>query len=213
MVSSEMLQLSMATLQIDTDFNFHAVDTDTLTTSNSGVLVKGSCYNDDDRDWYRQLLEIIRLRYRGNHVVTLFRCHWFDIVSGVKVDKRGMVKVNVMSKLNSYKPFVLVSQAKSSWYRLTHKDVNWYTVIVTKARGFQGTTPVLDDEPIQDDEQPFLVFNTTNDDIIEVSELHVNLEISDNEDEESDFDGDDEKSDDDVVNTNDAYETGFENIE
>lgn len=201
---------------ITNGYRFHPMDKDTLTTSNSGVLVKGSCYNDGDRDWYGQLLEIISLRYRRNHLVTLFRCQWFNIDSGVKVDKRGMVKVNVMSNLNSYEPFVLASQASQVYYARgidSSKDINWYTVIITKARGFQGTTAVIDDEPLQDEEQLLLVSNTTDADIIEISELHVNLEISDNEDQQCDSASDDEENDEDVFSHDDDYETGFENID
>ena len=34
-------------------------------TMNSGVCVKGSCYDDDERDYYGMLKEVVRLKYLG----------------------------------------------------------------------------------------------------------------------------------------------------
>ncbi|XP_017982351.1 PREDICTED: guanine nucleotide-binding protein-like 3 homolog [Theobroma cacao] len=55
---------------------------------NSGVCIKGSFYNDYERDFYGILVDIIELEYFGiGNKVVLFKCHWFDIekvlVSGV----------------------------------------------------------------------------------------------------------------------------------
>jgi len=33
---------------------------------NSGVYVKESCYDDNERDYYRMLKEIVRVKYLGN---------------------------------------------------------------------------------------------------------------------------------------------------
>lgn len=59
--------------------------------------------------------------------------------------------VNVKSKLNSNEPFSLASQATQVYYTRSVKTSNssCYVNITTKARGFQSTTPRLDDEPLQ----------------------------------------------------------------
>nr|GMD79458.1 Transposase, Ptta/En/Spm, plant [Ipomoea batatas] len=53
---------------------------------NSGIWVKGSCYNEYECDYYGVLLDIYVLEYFGvgNNII-LFKCHWFDIERGVRV--------------------------------------------------------------------------------------------------------------------------------
>ncbi|XP_017976431.1 PREDICTED: uncharacterized protein LOC108661945 [Theobroma cacao] len=61
-------------------FKFHTLDYgQNRKTMNSGVCIKGSFYNDYERDFYSILVDIIELEYfgMGNRVV-LFKCHWFD---------------------------------------------------------------------------------------------------------------------------------------
>ena len=62
---------------------------------NSGIMIKGSCYNDYERDFYGKLLEVVELEFLGDgNRVVLFKCCWFDIEKGVKVDPYGNVEVN-----------------------------------------------------------------------------------------------------------------------
>ena len=51
-------------------------------TMNSGVCVKGNTYNENKRDYYGIIEEILELQYLGddNHIF-LFKCHWFDLKS------------------------------------------------------------------------------------------------------------------------------------
>ena len=83
-------------------------------TMNSGVCVRGSCYNDYDRDFYGLLTDIIELNYygAGNNIV-LFKCDWFDIERGTKVHPQyGLVDVNHKSRLGTNEPFILAQQAE-----------------------------------------------------------------------------------------------------
>lgn len=59
--------------------------------------------------------------------------------------------VNVKSKPNSNEHFILASQSTQVYYARSVKTPAspWYAVITTKARGFQGTTPRLNEEPLQ----------------------------------------------------------------
>ena len=44
--------------------------------------------------------------------MVLFKCYWFDITNGVKVDRQhGIVEVKHESRLKTYDPFVLACQA------------------------------------------------------------------------------------------------------
>lgn len=58
--------------------------------------------------------------------------------------------VNVKLKLNSDEPFILASQVTQVYYARSVKSLasSWYVVMTTKARGFQGTSPRPDDEPL-----------------------------------------------------------------
>nr|GEU29600.1 hypothetical protein [Tanacetum cinerariifolium] len=56
-----------------------------------GVCVRGSVYNDDVRDDYGMLDEVLEVEYHSesaHSVVVLFKCHWFDTVQGVKVNQK-----------------------------------------------------------------------------------------------------------------------------
>jgi len=46
---------------------------------NSGVCVKGSCYDDNERDYYGMLKEIIRVKYLGNKC-KLFMFKWTSMI-------------------------------------------------------------------------------------------------------------------------------------
>nr|GEW41223.1 hypothetical protein [Tanacetum cinerariifolium] len=56
-------------------------------TNNTKVCVKGSCYNEEESDYYRELEEVIEVDYHsmlGTCMVVLFKCCWFDLVQGFK---------------------------------------------------------------------------------------------------------------------------------
>ncbi|OMO57998.1 Transposon, En/Spm-like protein [Corchorus capsularis] len=109
-------------------------------TMNSGVWIKGSCYNDNERDFYGVLVDIIELEYLGDgNKIVLFKCRWFDIVRGVVVHPRhGLVKVNHKSRLASNEPFVLAAQALQVCYSPYPSNKgprqDWWVVFKVKAR-------------------------------------------------------------------------------
>ncbi|XP_017970474.1 PREDICTED: uncharacterized protein LOC18609682 [Theobroma cacao] len=83
-------------------FKFHTLDYgQNRKIMNSGVCIKGSFYNDHERDFYGILVDIIKLEYFGvGNRVVLFKCHWFDTEKGIKVDRlHGLVDVNYNSIL------------------------------------------------------------------------------------------------------------------
>ncbi|EOY31673.1 Uncharacterized protein TCM_038713 [Theobroma cacao] len=69
-------------------YKFHTLDyRENYSIMNSGVFIKGSCYNDYDHAFYGLLVNIAKLKYFGvNNQVVLFKCHWFDIKKGLRVD-------------------------------------------------------------------------------------------------------------------------------
>jgi Domain of unknown function (DUF4216) len=69
-----------------------------------------------------EILERITLRYKGvNNYVVLFKCHWFDIDNGVRVDRvHGLVEVKHNSSFKKYDSFVLAWQVTSQVYYLPY---------------------------------------------------------------------------------------------
>ncbi|WRX28001.1 protein of unknown function DUF4216 - like 7 [Theobroma cacao] len=104
------------------------------------VCIKGSFYNDCERDFYGILVDIIELEYFGiGNKVVLFKCHWFDTEKGIKVDPLlGLVEIKCNSILAINEPFVLaakVHQVYYSSYPLRKRDRrDWWAVFKTKAR-------------------------------------------------------------------------------
>ena len=86
-------------------------------TQSSGVCIKGEWDgNDVPTDYYGVLQEVFELVYDA-HKVVIFRCDWFDILNGVRVDREhGIVEVNHTSRLATYEPFVLAAQATQVCY-------------------------------------------------------------------------------------------------
>jgi len=99
-------------------YRFHAQKYgQTMSSKSSGVCIKGEWdANNTPIDYYGILQEIIELQYDA-HTVLLFKCDWFDIINGVKVDrKHGIVEVKHTSRLRNYEPFVLAAQATQVCY-------------------------------------------------------------------------------------------------
>ncbi|XP_078160746.1 uncharacterized protein LOC144556130 [Carex rostrata] len=86
-------------------------------TQSSGVCIKGEWdANGVQIDYYGLLQDVCELQYDA-HTVVLFRCDWFDIINGVKVDRKyGLVEVKHASRLANYEPFVLAAQATQVCY-------------------------------------------------------------------------------------------------
>lgn len=70
---------------------------------NSGVCVKGSCYDDLENDYCGLLKEVIKVRYLGEkNEIFICSCEWFDTLSrnGMKVHHtNGLVELNKNSRL------------------------------------------------------------------------------------------------------------------
>ncbi|XP_078169522.1 uncharacterized protein LOC144563939 [Carex rostrata] len=84
----------------------------------SGVCIKGEWDGiDTPQDYYGLLQEVIELHYDGLNKVVLFRCNWFEIINGVRVDiQHGIVEVKHASPLKNYEPFILAPQAIQVFY-------------------------------------------------------------------------------------------------
>lgn len=134
-------------------FRFKCCDlADQLTSTSSGVLVLGSCYEESMANYYGRLEEVVVLNYPGGHNIVTFKCHWFDNVKGIKVDHNKVVTVDVKSKLRSNEHFVLASQATQVYYasNVVNPKSSWYTVVKTKTRAFVDTSRVEDDDALQE---------------------------------------------------------------
>lgn len=79
------------------------------------------------KKYYKELL------YKGvNNYVVLFKCHWFDIDNGVRVDRvHGLVEVKPLrASFKKYDSFVLAWQARSGILFALHFIETWPTRLV-----------------------------------------------------------------------------------
>lgn len=111
------------------------------TTYNSGVCVKGSCYEDDDHvDYYGVIEEIWELSYGFMYdKVVLFKCFWFDTRKWMQVHpKNGMVQIKHKSRASKDDPFILASQAQQVYYlryvSATREHKQWWVAMKSNAR-------------------------------------------------------------------------------
>ncbi|OMO58327.1 Transposon, En/Spm-like protein [Corchorus capsularis] len=132
-------------------------------TMNSGVWINGSCYNDNERDFYGVLVDIVELEYLGEgNKLMLFKCRWFDVERGVQVHPRhGLVKVNHKSRLVSDEPFVLAAQAQQVCYSPyplnTGPRKDWWVVFKVKARSRYDGVPNRDVNEVSEVESVYQV--------------------------------------------------------
>ncbi|GJT57833.1 putative transposon, En/Spm-like protein [Tanacetum coccineum] len=138
-------------------------------TNNTGVCVKGSCYNEEESDYYGELEEVIEL-------------------VDIKYRSRGCI----------YDPFILAYQAQQVYYATypsTTKDLkDWWAVVKAMPRGiFQVAEGILASE-ISGDDNVTLV----REEIEEVQTTLVTDDTNDDGEEEEfeDTNGDDDSSDD-----------------
>ncbi len=70
---------------------------------NSGICVKGSCYNEYERDYYGMLVDILELKYVGQgNVAVLFKGDWYDTEKGLRVHPRhGLIEIRYKSRLTT----------------------------------------------------------------------------------------------------------------
>jgi hypothetical protein len=107
-------------------------------TMNSGVCVKGSCYDDNKHDYYGMLKEVVRLKYlRSKCKLFLFKCNWYDTKRGIRVHRsNGLVEIKHTSRLHGNEDFVLAQQCQQVYYTYPpdNKSSEWWTIIKTTAR-------------------------------------------------------------------------------
>ncbi|XP_074326600.1 uncharacterized protein LOC141664542 [Apium graveolens] len=117
-------------------YKFGCAKSNERTSPNSGVLVIGTSYKESFQNNYGRLEEILELHYHNGHKVVLFKCHWFDHTTHVKVDRNRMTTVDIRSTLNAEDVFILASQAHQVYYAQSISSAKspWYTVLTTKSR-------------------------------------------------------------------------------
>jgi hypothetical protein len=107
-------------------------------TMNNGVCVKGSCYDDNECDYYRMLEEVVRLKYLGSKCkVFMFKCHWYDTRRGIRMHRsNGLVEIKHTSRLYGNEDFVLAQQCQqvSNTCPPDNKSSEWWTIIKTTTR-------------------------------------------------------------------------------
>ncbi|XP_063942632.1 uncharacterized protein LOC135150300 [Daucus carota subsp. sativus] len=111
-------------------------------TTNSGVCVQGDSCNELNQVFYGELEEIIELSYKGTYGghINLFKCRWFDLEKGRRVDRHGIVDIDLHKSAYSNEPFVLPTQTTQVYYTPTpgrkrdRPPANWQVVIHTPAR-------------------------------------------------------------------------------
>ncbi|KAL8098121.1 hypothetical protein AgCh_031042 [Apium graveolens] len=111
-------------------------------TTNTGLCVQGDSYNELSQTFYGELEEIIELSYKGRYggYINLFKCLWFDSEKGIRVDRHGIVDIDIHKSTYSNEPFVLPTQAKQVYYtpgpgkRRDRPPSDWQAIIHTPAR-------------------------------------------------------------------------------
>ena len=97
--------------------------------------MKGSCYDDNERDYYGMLKEVVRLKYLGSKCkLFMFKCNWYDTKRGIRVHRsNSLVEIKHTSRLHENEDFVLAQQVYYT-YPPGNKSSEWWTVIKTTAR-------------------------------------------------------------------------------
>ncbi|XP_052181209.1 uncharacterized protein LOC127794273 [Diospyros lotus] len=126
-------------------FKFHTISHGSNKgTMNSGMCVKGSNYDDPEKDYYGRITEIVELEYpsvSSFKKVVLFKGDWFipTLNEGVKIHHAyKIVEVNEKKKWNTNEQFVLASQAIQVYFceypSLRRNKSDWLVVTKVKPR-------------------------------------------------------------------------------
>ncbi|XP_074374341.1 uncharacterized protein LOC141714739 [Apium graveolens] len=134
-------------------FYIHCQDNKS-TVQNSGVSVEASSTefirgsSSESRDlknsYYGVIEEIWELDYK-DFKVALFRCKWFDIRRGVRVDDLGFTLVDFSRFGHEDDPFIFVTQVKQVLYIRDPSDSRWSIILESKRR-ILGIDNVEDEE-------------------------------------------------------------------
>ncbi|KAK1359295.1 hypothetical protein POM88_020707 [Heracleum sosnowskyi] len=133
------------------------------TVQNSGVSVEASTTEfergnsitsrDIKKSYYGLIEEIWELDYK-DFKVALFKCKWFDIKRGVRVDESGFTLVDFSRVGYEDDPFIFATQVKQVFYIRDPADSRWSIVLQSKRR-ILGIDNVEDEEEYnQFDENP-----------------------------------------------------------
>ncbi|XP_074374712.1 uncharacterized protein LOC141715129 [Apium graveolens] len=133
------------------------------TVQNSGISVEAFstefergnsiASRDVKKSYYGVIEEIWEIDYKDLNVA-LFKCKWFDIRRGVRVDESGFTLVDFNRFGHEDDPFILATQASQVFYIRDPADVRWSIVLQGKRR-IIGVDNVEDEEEYnQFDENP-----------------------------------------------------------
>ncbi|XP_063949039.1 uncharacterized protein LOC108203290 [Daucus carota subsp. sativus] len=137
------------------------------TVQNSGVCVEASSTEFDrgnsmtsrdiKKSYYGVIEEIWELDYR-DFKVALFKCKWFDIKRGVRVDDLGFTLVDFLRFGHEDDPFIFATQVNQVFYIRDPADGKWSIVLQSKRR-IVGIDNVEDEEEYNqfDDNPPFSI--------------------------------------------------------
>ncbi|KAL8116910.1 hypothetical protein AgCh_023190 [Apium graveolens] len=85
--------------------------------SRNGYKVNGYEFH-TKADRHGELEKIIELSYKSTYegYIILVKCQWFDSEKGIRVDRHGIVDIDVHKSAYSNEPFVLPTQTKQVYY-------------------------------------------------------------------------------------------------
>ncbi|XP_074356761.1 uncharacterized protein LOC141696532 [Apium graveolens] len=137
------------------------------TVQNSGISVEAFstkfergnsiALRDVKKSYYGVIEEIWEIDYK-DFKVALFKCKWFDIRRGVRVDESGFTLVDFNRFGYEDDPFILATQVKQVFYIRDPADVRWSIVLQGKRR-IIGVDNVEDEEKYNqlDENPPFSI--------------------------------------------------------
>jgi hypothetical protein len=151
------------------------------TVQNSGVCVEASSTEFDrgnsilsrdiKKSYYGVIEEIWELDYK-DFKIALFRCKWFDVGHGVRVDESGFTLVDFGRFGHEDDPFIFATQVKQIFYIRDPADSRWSIVLQSK-RQILGIDNVEDEEEYNqfDENPPFSIGlpTTMRDDNIDIN--------------------------------------------
>ncbi|KAL8107464.1 hypothetical protein AgCh_024030 [Apium graveolens] len=112
---------------------------------------------DVKKSYYGVIEEIWEIDYKDFNVA-LFKCKWFDIRRGVRVDESGFTLVDFNRFGHEDDPFILATQVRQVFYIQDPADVRWSIVLQGKRR-IIGVDNVEDEEEYNqfDENHPFSI--------------------------------------------------------
>lgn len=125
LVHGPMIQVICWPMYFCRGYIFHTYDhVKDKKNANYGVCVKDttSCGSSEEPDFYGVLREIFELHYPGlvDLKVVVFKCDWYDSTIGkcIRINKLGIIDINVGGHYGKYASLILASQADQICYVL-----------------------------------------------------------------------------------------------